>query len=75
MTSVDAICPYCLYIERRVVKEKDTVVCDKCRRPFELYEDGRVEKSALRHVDGHYKDRKRVSYSYGMPSWKKDPDN
>jgi hypothetical protein len=60
--NIQTICPYCLAIDSiSLQKEKDTVVCEACARPFELYPDGRIEKSALYDAAGrvgYYPDRR-----------------
>lgn len=40
-------CPWCDHITEERVCEKTTSVCQRCEYPCEVYEDGRVEASAL----------------------------
>ena len=55
-TTINATCPYCGTVQAVNVREKDTVVCghdtrrNGCFRPFEVYEDGRIEESAFNKV-------------------------
>lgn len=50
---VTSTCPFCSGQETNPISVKDTIVCRSCSRPFEVYEDGRVEKSMLYEVVGH----------------------
>jgi len=69
MTDVTGHCPHCNYPTTEKVVDKDTLVCDKCNAPFEMYSDGRTMVSALFEVVGQvgYTTAGRCSYSYGYP--------
>lgn len=50
---VDSNCPFCSrHGSYEVRDEKNTILCQGCHRPFELYRDGRVEKSMLYEAMG-----------------------
>ena len=46
------MCIFCGHFQNETVKEKTTMVCKKCHRPTECYEDGRTEISPLYYVKG-----------------------
>lgn len=65
MILVSAVCPFCNHdddFELNDRHDKGTFLCSPCRRPIEVYRDGRAEISALYQVTGrmHLYDRRRV---------------
>jgi hypothetical protein len=56
MILVSASCPFCNHDDDfglNYLHDKGTFLCSPCRRPIEVYRDGRAEISALYYVTGH----------------------
>jgi transcription elongation factor Elf1 len=74
--AVESLCPFCEHYEVNKVFEKDTIVCQACERPFELYEDGRVEPSMLYEAVGtvNFRNHRGEFYTGNGPSMKTRED-
>lgn len=60
------ICPACDHIEEQLFDYKTTVACERCHRPYEAYEDGRMEYSALYECVGYVEYTPKKCHALGM---------
>ena len=67
------ICIFCGNIQNEEFKEKTTMLCKKCSRPTDCYEDGRFEISPLYYAEGNIWAKRKDDHNVGTGfGWKGD---